>query len=208
MVIQKAGGYGFKISAGPITVAVNPPSQRSKKHKVSKFGSDVVLISIPDVDWNGADTATHGDKEPFVISGPGAYEVGEVRVTGFSSRSDYGDVLSDVGNTVYIVEMDGIKVLVLGALSSPKLPAEIRSEIDDIGIVLVPVGEGTLDPKAAHELVTSIEPKAIIPYAVGEEKDLLAFLKAEGETGAKPTDKFTVRKKELDAMDADVVLLA
>jgi L-ascorbate metabolism protein UlaG (beta-lactamase superfamily) len=207
MVIQKAGGYGFKISAGPVTVAVNPPSQRSKKHKVSKFGSDVVLISIPDVDWNGADTATHGDKEPFVISGPGAYEVGDVRVTGFQSRSDYGDVLSDVGNTAYIIEMDGIKVLVLGALSSPKLPPELRAEIDDIGIVLVPVGDGTLDPKAAHELVTSIEPKAIIPYAVGSEKDLAAFLKAEGETGVKASDKFTVRKKELDAMDGEVVLL-
>lgn len=208
MVIQKAGGYGFKISAGPITVAVNPPSQRSKKHKVSKFGSDVVLISIPDVDWNGADTATHGEKEPFVISGPGAYEVGDVRVTGFSSRSDYGDVLSDVGNTVYIVEMDGIKVLVLGALSSSKLPAEVRAELDDIGIVLVPVGEGTLDAKAAHELVTGIEPNVVIPYAVSGDKDIAAFLKAAGETGVKPTDKFTVRKKELDALDGDVVLLA
>ena len=208
MVIQKVGGYGFKISAGPVTVAVNPPSQRSKKHKVSKFGSDVVLISIPDADWNGADTATHGEKEPFVISGPGAYEVGDVRVTGFSSRADYGDVLSDVGNTVYIIEMDGMKVLVLGALSSHKLPAEVRAELDDIGIVLVPVGEGTLDPKAAHELVTGIEPNAVIPYAIGGDKDITAFLKAAGETGVKPTDKFTVRRKELDAMDGDVVLLS
>lgn len=208
MVIQKTGGYGFKLSAGPITVAVNPPSSRSKKHKVSKFGADVVLVSIPDVDWNGVDTATHGEKEPFVISGPGAYEVGDVRVTGYSSRSDYGDVLSDVGNTVYIIEMDGIRVLVLGALSSPKLPAEIRAELDEIGIVLVPVGDGTLDPKAAHELVTSIEPNAVIPYAVGNEKDLSAFLKSAGETGVKPTDKFTVRAKELSVMDGSVVLLS
>ena len=207
MIIQKAGGYGFKISAGPVTVAVNPPSSRSKKHKVSKFGSDVVLVSIPDNDWNGVDTATHGEKEPFVISGPGAYEVGDVRVTGYGSRSDYGDVLSDVGNTVYIVEMDGIRVLVLGALSSGKLPQELRAELDEIGIVLVPVGDGTLDPKAAHELVTSIEPKAIIPYAVGSDKELNAFLKAEGGAG-KPTDKFTIRAKELAAMDGEVVLLS
>ena len=208
MVIQKTGGYGFKISAGPVTVAVNPPSSRSKKHKVSKFGADVVLVSIPDPDWNGVETATFGEKEPFVISGPGSYEVGDVRVNGYASRSDYGDVLSDVGNTVYIVEMDGIRVLILGALSSPKLPQELRAELDEIGIVIVPVGEGTLDPKAAHELVTGIEPNAIIPYAVGGDMDLKAFLKAEGETNVKPTDKFTVRKKELDAMDGDVALLS
>lgn len=208
MVIQKTGGYGFKLSAGPVTVAVNPPSSRSKKHKVSKFGADVVLVSIPDDDWNGVDTATHGEKEPFVIKGPGAYEVGDVRVTGYGSRSDYGDVLSDVGNTVYIIEMDGIRVLALGALSSAKLPQEIRAELDEIGIVLVPVGDGTLDPKAAHELVTGIEPNVIIPYAVGSDKDLSAFLKAEGETGVKPTDKFTVRTKELAAMDGALVLLS
>jgi|CXWL01.1.fsa_nt_gi hypothetical protein len=208
MVIQKTGGYGFKLSAGPVTVAINPPSSRSKKHKVSKFGADIVLVSIPDEDWNGVETATHGEKEPFVIKGPGAYEVGDVRITGYSSRSDYGDVLSDVGNTVYIIDMDGMRVLALGALSSSKLPPEIRAELDGIGIVLVPVGDGTLDPKAAHELVTGIEPNAIIPYAVGSDKDLSAFLKAEGETGVKPTDKFTVRAKELTAMDGAVVLLS
>jgi L-ascorbate metabolism protein UlaG (beta-lactamase superfamily) len=208
MVIQKVGGFGFKISAGPVTVAVNPPSQRSKKFKVSKFGSDVVLVSVLDADWNGSDTATHGDKEPFVISGPGAYEVGDVRVTGFATRADYNDVLSDVGNTAYIIEMDGMKVLVLGALSSGKLPPELRAEIDDIGIVLVPVGDGTLDAKVAHDVVTAIEPNAIIPYTTGSDKDLTAFLKAEGETGVKPVDKFTVRRKELDAMDAEVVVLS
>jgi L-ascorbate metabolism protein UlaG (beta-lactamase superfamily) len=206
MVIQRAGGFCFKISAGQTTVALNPPSSRSK-HKVSKFGSDIVLISIPDTDWNGAETATHGGKEPFVISGPGAYEVGEVRISGFSSPAEYGDVISEVGNTIYIVEMDGIRVLALGALSSSKLPTEVRSELDDIGIVLVPVGGGALSPKDAHELVTTIEPKAVIPYALGKDEDIKAFLKAEGETGAKPADKFTVRAKELAAMDGEVVLL-
>ncbi|MDE2078778.1 MAG: MBL fold metallo-hydrolase [Patescibacteria group bacterium] len=208
MVIQRIGGYGFKISAGATTVAVNPPSQRSKKFKVSKFGADVVLVSVPHSDWNGVETATHGEKEPFVIQGPGAYEVGDVTVTGYATRGEYDDVLSDVGNTIYIVEMDGIRVLVLGALAEPKLPAEVRSELDTIGIILTPIGDGTLGPKEAHELVTSVEPKAVIPYAVGGEDDVKAFLKAEGETGVKPEEKFTVRAKELAAMDGAVVLLA
>jgi L-ascorbate metabolism protein UlaG (beta-lactamase superfamily) len=95
----------------------------------------------------------------------------------------------------------------LGAISNPKLPAEVREEIDDIGIVLVPVGGGTLNPKEAHELVNSVEPKAIIPYAVGKEEDVKAFLKVEGETGVKATDKFTVRAKELSVMDGEVILL-
>ncbi|MDO8523841.1 MAG: MBL fold metallo-hydrolase [bacterium] len=221
MVIQRAGGFCFKISAGDTTVALNPPSARSK-HKVSKFGSDIVVVSVPDDDWNGVETATHATKEPFVISGPGAYEVGSVTISGYGTPASYGDVRSDVGNTIYVIEMDGIRVLSLGALSNPKLSAEIRSELDDIGVVLVPVGNGTLNPKDAHELVTSIEPNVIIPYAVGlpapasvshaggqagKEEDLRAFLKTEGETGAKPVEKFTIRAKELATMDGDVVLL-
>ena len=206
MIIQRAGGFCFKISAGDTTLALNPPSQRSK-YKVSKFGADIVVISVPETDWNGVETATHSGKEPFVVSGPGAYEAGAVTISGYATPAEYGDVVSEVGNTIYIIEMDGIRVLALGALSSPKLPSEVRSEIDDIGIVLVPVGDGTLGPKEAHELVTSIEPKAIIPYSVGKEEELKAFLKAEGDTGVKPMDKFTIRTKELSTMDGEVILL-
>lgn len=207
MIIQKVGGFCFKLSAGPVTVAINPPSQRSS-HKVSKFGADVVLVSIPDPDWNGTETAAHGDKEPFIIQGPGAYEVGSVTVVGYSTPAAYNDVMSDVGNTIYLIGMDDMRILVLGALSNPKLPTEVRAELDQVGIVLVPVGDGTLDPKAAHELVTGIEPNVVIPYAVGSDKELSAFLKAEGETGLKSAEKFTVRAKELAAMDGAVVLLS
>ncbi|MBV9349306.1 MAG: MBL fold metallo-hydrolase, partial [Patescibacteria group bacterium] len=192
--------------SGETIVALNPPSAKSH-HKVSKFGSGIVIVSLPHPDWNGIDTATHGEKEPFAVTGPGAYEIGDVLVTGFGTPSAYDDVVSDVGNTIYIVEMDGMRVLALGALSSPKLPQDVRSDIDDIGIVLVPVGGGTLGPKEAHELVTGIEPKVIIPYAVGKEEDVKAFLKAEGESGIKAADKFTVRAKELAGMDGEVILL-
>ena len=205
MIIQRAGGFCFELSAGDTTLALNPPSQRSK-YKVSKFGADIVVVSVPSDDWNGVETATHSGKEPFVVSGPGAYETGAVTISGYATPAEYGDVVSEVGNTIYIIEMDGIRVLALGALSSPKLSSEVRSEIDDIGIVLVPVGDGTLGAKEAHELVTSIA-QGHLPYAVGKEEELKAFLKAEGETGVKPTDKFTVRTKELSTMDGEVILL-
>lgn len=208
MVIQKVGEHCFKLSAGPVTVALNPPGAKSKL-KVNKFGSDVVLVSVRNQDWDGAETATHGDKEPFVINGPGAYEVGDITISGFQTPTDYGEH-SEVGNTVYVFEMDGIKVVSLGALSSAKLPQDLRAEVDDIGIVLVPVGDGTLDPKAAHELMVNLEPKIIIPYGVGKDGDaaVKSFLKAEGDTGVKPEEKLTVRAKEVQEKDGDVVLLA
>jgi hypothetical protein len=199
MVITHAGGYCFKLSAGTTTVAVNPPSQKSS-FKVSKFGADVVLVSKADADWNGADTATHGDKEPFVITTPGSYEVGDVVVNGYPT--------DEYQNVLYTVEMDGMKILILGALASAKLPVEVREDLDDVEIVFVPVGDGTLDSKAAHELVTNLEPNLVIPYQVGKGDDLKQFLKAEGAADAKPVDKLTFRAKEVEAMDGEVMLLA
>lgn len=208
MIIQKVGGYCFKISAGPVTVAINPPAAKSKL-KVNKFGADIVLVPLRHLDWDGAEAASIGDKQPFVVSTPGAYEVGEITISGFMTPSSYDGEELEYGNTVYVFTMDGIRVLVLGALSSAKLPQDLRAELDDIGIVFVPVGDGTLDPKAAHELMVSIEPKAIIPYGVGPdgEKAVAAFVKAEGGT-PKKDEKLTVRAKEVAAMDGDVVLLS
>lgn len=206
MVIQKVGGYCFKVSAGQTTLALNPPGVRSTL-RVNKFGSDIVLVSMRHQDWDGAETATHGDKQPFVITGPGAYEVGDITVSAFASPTEYGGESAEYGNTVYLFDMDGIRVLALGALSSTKLPQDLRAEIDQVGIVFVPIGGGTLEPKAAHELMVALEPKIIIPYAVGSDADLGAFLKAEGDAGLKPLDKLTVRAKEVEAKDGEVVLL-
>lgn len=206
MIITYAGGNCFKLSAGATTVAVNPPSSKSS-HKVSKFGADVVLISAVHPDWDGEETAAHGGKEAFVIRGPGAYEVGDVVVTGFSSEVSFGKEASEFGNTIYHIEFDGMKILVLGALSSPKLSQEVRSNVDEIDIVFVPVGGPTLNPEEAHDLVVSLEPHLIVPYSVDGADALKAFLKTSGAQDTKPTDKLTIRTKEVGVMNGEVIVL-
>ncbi len=202
MVITYVGGYCFKISAGDTTLAINPPSA-STKFNVSKFGADVVFIPTADPTWSGEETATHGDKEPFIIQSPGAYEVGDMVATGFASEGAEGPF----GNTIYNFEFDGMRVLLLGALASPKLSQEVRSNIDEVHIVFVPLGGGTLDPKEAHELVVSLEPNVIIPYAVNGGDDLKLFLKTAGAHEVKPVEKFTIRAKEIVEMQGEVVVL-
>ncbi|MEK7613756.1 MAG: MBL fold metallo-hydrolase [Patescibacteria group bacterium] len=206
MVISYIGGHCFKLSSGDTTIAINPPRSTSE-FKVSKFGADVVLISAADPEWDGEETASHGGKEPFVIRGPGAYEVGDVVVTGYASEGALGKETSEFGNTVYVVEFDGMKVLLLGALSSTKLSPELRADLDEINIVFVPVGGKTLDPKGAHELVVSLEPNVIIPYAVDGDADIKSFVKTAGAHEVKPVDKLTLRAKEVALMSGEVVLL-
>ena len=77
MVITYLGGQCFKVSHGDLTLCYNPPGKDSSLKSV-KFGSDIVLSSQNHEDFNGVENASFGERAPFVIEGPGEYEVKEV----------------------------------------------------------------------------------------------------------------------------------
>ena len=87
--------------------------------------------------------------------------------------------------------------------------------IDGIDILFVPIGGtsnggGVLDPATAHKLAVQFEPKLIVPShygEVGEANALKKFLKEAGEESVKPIDKLTIKKKDLEGKEGDVVVL-
>ena len=207
MVISYMGGECFKITQGNLTLSFNPPSKDSSL-KSSKFGSDIVLVSADHEDFNGVENASFGDREPFVISGPGEYEVKEVAVRGFGSETGYG---GDTGiNTIYSVALEGMNLCFLGALNTPDIPQAAKQELDDIDILFLPIGgDGVLDHAAAYKLAVQLEPKAVIPMHYGEigNKDALKlFLKEAGETTV-AVEKLTVKKKDLDGKEGEIIVL-
>src|SRR5580698_5883890 len=118
MVISYQGGGCFKISQGDLTLAFNPPSKDSAL-KSPKFGADIALVSLDHEDFNGVENAAFGERQPFVIQGPGEYEVKGVAVRGFGSESQYGGQKGV--NTIYSVALEGMNLCFLGALGSPIL---------------------------------------------------------------------------------------
>ena len=115
MVITYHGGESFKVTFGDTTVAINPISKESKLSG-ARFGADIAIVSLNDKDFNGVEQVTHGDRKPFLISGPGEYEIKKVFIKGFQSVSEYGG--SERINTVYSIMLEGMNLVVLGALSS------------------------------------------------------------------------------------------
>lgn len=197
----------MKIQFGDTILAFNPISKDSSL-KASKFGADVVLTSVNHPDMNGVDQVTFGEKKPFVISGPGEYEVRDVFIKGFGSESGY-DGEKRI-NTIYTVSLEGMNICFLGALNTPELPEEVDEAIDAVDILFVPIsGEGVLDPAKAYKLAVSIGPKIIIPVNYGDSGDkdaLKKFLKEAGEN-PKPEPKLTLKKKDLEGKEADVIVL-
>jgi L-ascorbate metabolism protein UlaG (beta-lactamase superfamily) len=208
MVITYLGADFFKVQFGDITIAVNPISKESKQ-KQARFGADIALVSANHPDLNGVDMVSHGDKKPFIISGPGEYEIKGVFIKGLPSTTTYGK--TQLINSIYTVSLENMNMCFLGVLDSHELPPATIEELDEIDVLFVPIGgDGVLDPARAYKLAVSLEPKIIIPTHYGDvgAKDALkVFLKEAGES-PKAEEKLTLKKKDLEGKEADIIVLA
>lgn len=204
MILTFHEGACVRAQAGDTTLVFGPVSKASKKYKPVNFGADVAFVSLNHPDMNGAEEAGRGDKQPFVVAGPGEYEVKEVIASGFPAGSMYGG--EGRINTVYSVRLDGLTVLYLGALGDLDLPAEVL-EMDPPDVLIVPVGgEGTISPAEAEKLAVKLEAKIIIPILY-DDRSLKQFLKEAGSETTKPVDKLTIKPRDVVGKENEVVVL-
>ena len=204
MILTFHEGACVRAAAGDTTLVFGPVSKASKNFKPTNFGADVAFVSLNHPDMNGIEEAGRGDKRPFVISGPGEYEVNDMTAAGFPAGSKWGG--QALTNTVYSVNFDGLSRMYLGALGDLDLPAEIL-EMDSPDILIVPVGnEGALTPAEAQKLAVKLEAKVVIPILYND-KTLKQFLKEAGED-AKPVDKLTIKPRDLVGKESEVVVLS
>ncbi len=208
MIINYFGKQFFKIQQGDLVIALNPISKDSKyKDKISRFGSNIVMITTNHPDFNGVDTATHGGSVPFVVSGPGDYEVSDVSIRGFLTETEINK--EKYMNTIYSFILDDIKLCFLGSVSG-EISNEIREAISGSDVLFVPIGgSGVLDPEKAYKLSLSLEPKIIIPMDYGDDKakdSLKIFIKEGGAEKVEPIDKLTLKKKDLDMKDGEIIV--
>ncbi|MES2202893.1 MAG: MBL fold metallo-hydrolase [Patescibacteria group bacterium] len=201
MVISYQGGECFKITQGDLTIAYNPPSKDSSI-AATKFGADIALVSMHHDDFAGVENAAFGEREPFVVEGPGEYEIKGVQVRGFGNTVPYDG--EQKINTVYGVTLEGMNLAFLGAQTGD-VPAAAKQELDDIDVLFVPLA--TLGAAEAYKLSVKLEPKVVVPMHY-DAAQLKAFLKEAGAEGTKPEDKLTVKRKDLEGKEVEVVVLS
>lgn len=209
MIITYQGVEFFKVQFGDTILAFNPISKESK-FKPTRFFADIALVSSNSVDFNGVENLSYNGKDPLVISGPGEYETKGIFIKGFASKTNYGG--KEKINTIYTVVLEGMTLCFLGALSEEKLSSEFLEAIEDIDILFLPIGDKeVLDASKANKLAVTLEPKIIIPMHYGEvgiDGALKKFLKEAGEETVKPIDKLTIKKKDLEGKEGEVIILS
>jgi hypothetical protein len=206
MIITYFGKQFYKIEQGKLVIAFNPVSKNSKSGVNTHFGADIALISVNHPDYNGAEQLSYGDRKPFIINGPGDYEIKDIFIKGMLSEIILGG--KKYINTIYSFELDGIHIVFLGLFSDIDLTKEIRETINGADILFVPVGgSDVLDPKNSTQFALSLEPKLIIPMDY-DKPSLQTFLKETGEEKKEIVDKLTLKSKDLEEKEKEVVILS
>ena len=200
MVITWYGQACFKIQSGDLVIAIDPFA-REIGFTPPRFKADVALVTHGHFDHANLETLAG---EPFAITGPGEYEVKGIVVRGIETYHDASQGRERGLNTIYKIEVEGIKLLHLGDFGEEKLREETLEEIGDVDILFVPVGGVyTIEGDAAARVSRQIEPVIVIPmhYKLPGIKANLQgpeqFLKEMGVKDAEAQEKLTIKKKDI-----------
>lgn len=176
MEIQYLGGSSFKIKTKKAILITDP---------FKKTIADVVIVSQQDEEKINPALikGTSNRSSPFILPGPGEYEVSEVFILGRKWKE----------SLVYIIQAEEMRIAFLGDFQE-KLKDDQLEEINGVDILLISLN--------ATEVVSQIEPRVVIPATENPEK----FLKNLGLEKIPPLKKLVINSQNLPE-EREVVVL-
>lgn len=217
MEITYLGHSCFRIKGKKSIIVTDPYEHPQLGFKMPQTSADIVTVSHHHQDHNyvAGVKGTTKRKEPFVVDGPGEYEIGGVSIFGIASFHDKSNGAKRGENTIYLITLDGLRLVHLGDLGHKLTEAELE-EVNGVDILFIPVGGTyTIDDNEAIEVIGQIEPAIIIPMHYkttdmkpdfGIEITVDDFLKTIGEETNKAKDKLIISKDKLPEEREIVVL--
>lgn len=206
MEIVWHGHSFFRIRAREATIVFDP-------HDGSKAGrvqADLALISHDHPGHNYLEAVTGTSR---VLTRPGEYEIRGVSIVGVQAAHDAEGGRKRGRNIAWMVHVEDISVCHLGDLGHPLTPDQAQA-IGTIDILLVPVGgHNTINASQAAEIVTTLEPRVVIPmhFAQPGYESALAtvdgFLREQGARGLEPQPRYAVSSRSALPPETQVLLL-
>src|SRR4030042_1514377 len=123
--------------------------------------ADIVIVSHDHHDHNNVKSISGN---PFLIDGPGEYDVKKVFIKGVYSFHDNKKGQERGINTIWVIEAEEMKICHLGDLGQDALSDNQLEKIGEIDVLMIPVGGiYTIDGSEAVKIINQIEPRVVIP---------------------------------------------
>jgi len=209
MIINWLGLSAFKIQTKDAVLAIDPYDKIGLK--MPKFQADILLISH-EHDGHNNPSAIKG--EPFLINGPGEYEVKNIFIYGINGFHDNKNGLEKGKITMYLIETEGIKIAFLSDIGQDNLTEAQLELFGNADILLVPVGGfTTINGPGASKMISQIQPRIVIPmhYKIPgvtlKLEGIDKFLKEFGVAQPEKMDKLKIAKKDLPQEETRLIIL-
>lgn len=183
--IRWLGHACFLITTPQGTRIVTDPFDETVGYRVPDVETDIVTISHDHFDHNNSGCLRG---HPKVVKGAGEQEIKGVKITGVATFHDQEKGARRGANTVFVLDIDGVRICHLGDLGHMLTPENV-AKIGRVDILLIPVGGNyTIDATGATRVVELLKPKVVIPMhyktkAIGFPID--------------PVDRFLAGKKDV-----------
>jgi L-ascorbate metabolism protein UlaG (beta-lactamase superfamily) len=203
-------GHGCFRLRGRSAAVVTDPYPPAIGLKLSRMDAEVVTVSHEHDNHNYTSVVRDGAYE---IRGPGEYEIAGVSVVGVPTYHDAERGAKHGRNTVYLIEIDDVRVVHLGDLGHKLDDAEAEA-VASPDVLLVGVGgRSTMNGAQAAEVVRQLEPRYVVPmhYAIPglklELDPIDRFLKEMGVTASEAQPKLAVQKSSVSEYETKLVVL-
>ncbi len=199
----------FRLSERGMAAVVTDPYDPSTGLTLPRPRADIVTLSSDDPRCG----YTRGVRGPFrLLDTPGEYEIGGVFITAIATQANGKKKAPRGLNTIFHFDYDGLTVCHLGHLGRVPTQAQIE-KLGAVDVLLVPVSdEGGLEPAAASEVISLVEPSIVIPMHYKTPGVTLPlgtlhrFLRQMGIEKAEPVESLKVTRGSLPSETVITVL--
>jgi L-ascorbate metabolism protein UlaG (beta-lactamase superfamily) len=172
MQVEWYGQSAFRLSTAETTVVIDPFADMSAMAAsrgmqfdyplIDGVEADLLLVTHEHIDHNGVD-AIGGDPE-ILRSTAGRLESPIGEVLAISSEHDAAAGTERGPNTIFVFELDGIRVCHFGDFGQAALRDEQAAAIGQVDLLIVPVGGGpTAGAEQAAAIVERLSPRWVVP---------------------------------------------
>jgi L-ascorbate metabolism protein UlaG (beta-lactamase superfamily) len=172
MQVEWYGQSAFRLSSAETTVAIDPFGDMSALAGARGMQFDyplikgveaqLLLVTHEHIDHNGVE-AIGGD--PAILrSTAGKLESPIGEVTAIASEHDEAAGTERGPNTIFVFELDGVRVAHFGDFGQSTLRPEQEAAIGKVDLLILPVGGGpTIGAEGAATIVKRIAPRWVVP---------------------------------------------